>query len=716
MNKSKNKFDFRNNLKKNSGIILIIYLALMFFAALRIFHIAAIKKDDLEKRKDEIYKNIAEDKPMRGSIYDTNYNLLATTVPKYRIAFDPVTPSQKNFEKYIDSLSIKMHEYFNDKSPKEYKEFFIQKRKDSVRYIELSDSLLSYSEMKTIKGFPLFRLSQFVGGFIKSTEPERVSTVYPMLRRTLGILSKDSLSVEKSGVFGLEQKYESRLKGESGKSYGKYVPGKGVFTEEEGEIIPRIPPQDLVTAIDINLQDFVHRELKKQLVKVDAKYGIAVVMEVETGYIKAMANLGYKPGDSLKNYFERRIYAAGVAGPPGSTFKAPVMLSVLEDSNFPRDTVLDMGGTNIHIYFGKDTIRDDYAIGKISIKQTIEKSSNLAMAHLVYKTYYQKGKYKRFLQRLHDFGFGRTTGIDLKGEQAGFFITEEDPNWSEIVPMRMAFGYVFQATPLQILNFYAAIANDGKLMQPQIVRAFVENGQTIENKPKVKNPGIAGEANIKFIQNALIGVVENGTAKNIKSDDYKIAGKTGTARLHDSEKGYRLRKYEASFVGYFPADKPKYACIVVINEPDPDKEKKLYYGSTAAAPLFKRIADRIYYREIHPKRAKPEGIEPTLPLAKNGNRNDLDITLSFLGVNRNDKNSITNWVKTFEKGETIDYKNLITDKKIVPDVRQMTVKDAVFLLEARGIKVKFKGRGSVKKQSVEPGTKVKRGMVIHLSL
>ncbi len=718
MTESKKNSNRENILHKTQQLYIVIAI-LGVLIIFRITYIFLGRADYLEKRKSEILSDVSETQPHRGNIFDAEYNLLAASIPYYDISFDPCAPSEKNFKANIDSLALMLHNYFGQKPAKWYKDTFEYMRNHKRRYIKIKTNA-DYQQKTEIKKFPLFRLGRNKGGLIITPEERRVHTTGKIMKRTLGSLRDDNVTGMQNAETGLEQYYNKELSGIAGRYTGKFVPRKGFIANEGGMIYQEIPANDIVTAIDINLQYFADDALRKQLHKVKAKTGVAVVMEVKTGYIKAIVNLGLNPKDTVPTYSERLNYAVGSFGrkTPGSTFKIPVIIAAMEDKLIKFDDTINTGKKRYHVYFKHDTIRDDYAYGQLTVQQVIEKSSNLGMAKIVYDNYFKTGQTGKLIQRLKEMGFGTITGIDLGGEAAPYIKTPGDGDWNNITPMRMASGYEVETTPIQMLTFYNALANGGVMCKPQIVKELRCEGKVVRTfEPQIINRAVCEKSTLKHIQEALIGVVEHGTAKRIKTSKYKIAGKTGTATIYDKETGYTVKKYQASFVGYFPADNPKYSCIVVVTEPDP--KTGLYYGATAAAPVFRKIADELYRKDFALNKEivndEPEG-KKSAPLAKNGNREDIAVVLRALGININAKNLATDWVTTSEDSTSVNMRALTINENLVPDVRQMTAKDAVYLLESLGLNVKISGRGSVKKQSLPPGTKIRKGMNIILTL
>ncbi len=696
----------------NITLVVMILFAGAIFG--RITYIFTGRAEYLKERKKEIAASVKESTPLRGSIFDENRNLLVAYISKYDLEFDPTTASEKIFNTGIDSLAMGLSGFLKDKTAQEYKDLFVTMRKNKRKNVRIAQSL-SYENKELLKKLPIFRLTQFKGGLIVLTRNVNIHTVDTLMNRVLGSVHFDGMT-GKSVVpkYGLEFFYNNELSGVAGKSYGLEVADIGFLNEQNGTIHEEIPSADLITALNVDLQQFAHTELLKQLKRTDAKYGTVVVMEVETGLIKAMVNLGYAKGDTLKRYNERQDnYAVGKRNTPGSTFKTAIMMAALEDRYIEPTDTFYLGGRGFKYYNGKqDTIRDNSAYGYLTSKQILEKSSNIGMSEIMMK--YMK-KPEKLIERLNAYGFGGVSGIDLSGEDEPLITRPGSAAWNKSLFLRMGFGYQMETTPIQILTFYNAIANGGKRVTPHIVKEQVQNGKTINTwNWKKHTTRICEDKNVKIIQDMLLGVVERGTAQSIKSTDYKIAGKTGTVRFYDDLIGYKNKRYEASFVGYFPADRPKYSCIVVISDINPEVAD--YYGAEVAAPVFKKIADKIFYQDAELYAFKPTRGSATAPESKNGYRSDIARVLKILGVSVSANKIASDWIKTTSTRRNVSMSNLVIQTSIVPNVLDMSAKDAVFLLESIGYDVTLSGRGSIKKQMPEAGVKTKKGTTIHLTM
>ncbi len=597
-------------------------------------------------------------KANRGNIYANDGRVLATSVPKYNIAFDPTAPSDKNFKNYIDALSKKLS-LFTGKTQNQWKRMFVNARQNNRKYIRILKGI-NYSDYQKIKGFPLFKLGMNKGGFIAELHTERTYPLGDVLKRTIGF------DRGKGNRAGIEGAYAVYLKGKDGMQkkqkikYGVWKPLSDI-----NDIEPQ-DGYDVVTNIDVDMQDMAHQTLLKQLEKYEAEHGSIVIMEVKTGAIKAMVNLGKTQSG---NYEELRNYAVYETHEPGSTFKLFSIMALLEDKVADTTDIVDTGKGVYQIY--NKNVRDAHrgGLGKLTLKQVFEKSSNVGTVKFVYENY--KNNPAKFVNRLYNFGIHEKVHIDIKGEGKPHIPDPKDQNWSGISLPWMAYGYGVELTDIQLLAYYNAIANNGKLMKPYLVNTIKSFDRNIKTfKPEVINPSIASKETIGKMQEMLKGVILHGTATNIKNPYVSIAGKTGTAQ---TEYWKGKGQYIASFVGYFPADHPKYSMIVVVHKPNPEKG---YYGNSVAAPVFETLAEYIYGktpREVQLGKMKPQ---------------------------------------TSDKTEKIVEKY----KTIMPDLRGLPAKDAVYILENMGLKVRMNGSGKVISQSIPRGTRIKRKQAVELKM
>ena len=646
---------------------------------------------------------------VRGNIYAVDGSLLATSVPIYEVRFDSKTEALTDdiFHNEIDELSKQLSNLFQDKTQQQYKKELVSARKKGVRY-QLIKRNVKYTDLQKLKTFSIFNRGQYKGGLIYTQQNKRV--------RPFKILAERTIGYEREGIkpIGLEGAYSHYLEGVNGKRLMKKIAG-GVWMPitDENEIEP-LDGSDIYTTIDVNLQDVAENALKNQLELNEAEHGCVVLMEVETGAIKAIANL---QRDKNGFYNESYNFAIGESTEPGSVFKLASLMAAFEDGYLTLEDLVNTEDGTTKFY--DRTMKDSHEGGSgiISVQKAFEASSNVGISKLIYKNYANKPQ--QFVDRLYKMNLGKKLGIEIAGEGQPLIKNTDDSSWSGITLPWMSIGYEIHLTPLQVLTFYNAVANDGKMVKPKMVTHINQRGQTIkEIQTEVINPSICSKNTIKMAKQMLEGVVENGTARNLKAANFKIAGKTGTAQIANKKGGYKSEaktSYQASFVGYFPADAPKYSCIVVVSAPS----TKGYYGNVVAGPIFKEVADKIYATsfDVHKPLQNREALALSkIPYAKDGSAKDLVRVYSELKVPTKKSSKVNEWaaVSTTDKNVEIHAKNI--NSVLVFNVVGMGIKDAVFILENQGLEVKFLGSGVVKNQSILPGEKIVHGSTIILEL
>jgi len=615
--------------------------------------------------------------------------------------------SAATFSNGITGLSEGLARLVGERSAAGWKAAIISARKRGDRYF-LIKRKVDYETLQKMRALPIFREGQFRGGMVAQAENRRILPNNDLAARTIGYIN---LGTEGTQV-GVEGAFDKDLAGKNGVAVKQRLIGGDWIIVEDGNSVDSKDGNDIATTIDIDLQDVATSALMNQLKKHDAHHGCAVVMEVRTGDIKAISNL---ESDANGNYHETYNYAVGESTEPGSTFKLPSIMAALEDGVIDTGDIVDTGSGSVKFYnkIIRDTKEDGY--GKISVKQVFEKSSNVGTSKIIYEHY--KDRPKDFVNRLYAMKLNQKLGLQIQGEGEPLIRYPGDKLWSGLSLPMMSHGYEVQMTPLQVLTFYNAVANDGKMMKPRFVTAVMRNGSVIRRyDPEVIINSIASRSTIRKAKSMMEGVVEHGTATNLKNPGYKIAGKTGTAQIAKDNRGYRQGariSYQASFVGYFPAENPLYSCIVVVNAPS----NGVYYGNIVAGSVFKEISDRVYatrfYRDYTAEVKKD--VKPVAPEAGNGYRDDIDEVLNELDV-RYKRTSSEDWVATRENGDTIRLSSVKVKEGLVPDVRGMSLRDAVYLLENSGLRVQFNGKGRVRRQSPEHGARYFEGTVVTLEM
>ena len=696
------------NIRKS--ILLRVRLAFLGFlifglaVAYRIFDLQVIEGQRWENMADEIglqYKTI---KATRGNIYSDNGSLLLTSLPFYKVALDPSVSDEVLFKKDIDSLCIKLSRFFGDKRASDYKRMIEAARLKGREYLVINSEEISYQDKKKMAKWPLFRHGRMKGGVIFEKVDKRFHPFSYLGYRTIGYVNQSNEGA------GLEYSFNEYLAGNDGEALFRKVAGGRWRQVYDGTEIRPQNGLDIMTTIDVNLQDVSQSALLSALEEHDADYGCVVVMEVHSGEIKAISNLSKT---SSGRYAERYNYAVGSQGltEPGSTFKLASMIALLEDTNITLDDSIETGEGEYKYY---DRTMPDHkpgGFGKITVKEAFAKSSNIAISKLVYAHFGTNPQ--RYIDIIKGIGLGRPIGFQMEGEGHPYIKDTADKTWSGVSLPWMSIGHELTMTPLQTLTFYNAVANDGKMIQPMIVKATMNAGQPVRTfDSMVLNKKICSDKTLAEVREMLREVVLNGTASNIRHSHYPIAGKTGTSqKLID---GRYTKKYYTSFVGYFPAEAPEYSCIVVIDNPKGYRQ----YGSDVAAPVFKEIADKIYASNLQMHPAMPDNFyvdETVFPVIRSGNLEDLTMICNTLGVS-NHKKSGEEWVKTKTEANYVNWVSNDPNNGLIPDVVGMSLRDALYILENQGLEVKFNGVGRVVKQSELPGRKVIKGSKIYLEL
>ncbi|OCB74469.1 penicillin-binding protein [Flavobacterium crassostreae] len=638
----------------------------IYLVAFAVFLMAigiAVKLTNIQWVEGAYYRKLAKERTVKnfvipankGNIYSADGSLLATSIPNYEIRFDAVAPKAAVFEKNIGPLSDSLARFLN-KPSSHYQNELRKARANNNRYYLISRNL-SYTDYIKIKSFPLFKLGAYKGGIIVEQKTVREHPIGKIAERTIGYERLNS-----NGVLdgkGIEWAYRKYLNGKDGKILKqKIAKGQWKPIRDVNEVDPQ-DGYDVISTIDVYIQDIAHHALLKQLQEFEADHGCVVVMETETGKVKAISNLGRASDGS---YYETTNYAVAESHEPGSTFKLVDMMALLEDKLVDTSTVYNTFGGEIR-YSGK-AVRDSRkgGYGKISLARGFELSSNTVMVQAVYQNY--KDNPAQFVDHINSYGLNKKLKMDFEGEGRPYIPQPEDKSWNTISLPWMAFGYGVSITPMQTLAFYNAVANNGVMVKPQFISEIKEWNKTIlKVDTEVINPRICSPETIKKLKVVLANVVKKGTASKLYSKDFSMAGKTGTAQVNYGKRNGAGMYYASSFVGYFPADHPKYSCIVVVHKPSTAKGD--FYGAGVAGPVFKRIAQKIF--------------------------TDAPSTNEITDLNKK--------IVKQDKSYNAYYTALQKSKKRIPNVKGMPGMDAIALLENLGFNVKTKGIGKVKTQS-----------------
>ncbi|MBX7125327.1 MAG: transpeptidase family protein [Cyclobacteriaceae bacterium] len=693
------------NIKQSILIrVRVAFLFILLFAVavvVKTSHIQVVEGEKWRKMGNEISFDYKTVKATRGNIYSDNGSLLATSLPFYKVAMDPTLARDEVFRSGIDSLSYLLSRHFKDRSARDYKQMIKDARAAGREYIILNRKQINFQVKKEMSQWPIIREGRFKGGVIFEKMDVRYRPFSKLSLRTIGYLNQDSVGA------GLEKSFNHYLGGQNGRALFQKIAGdtwKPVF---DGDNTKAVDGLDIETTLDVNLQDVAETSLYRAMEKHNADEGTVVVMEVKTGEIKAISNLS---PDGHGGFFEKFNHAVGGSYEPGSTFKLVTMISLLEDTNISLEDTINTGRGEFTFYKHKVRDHEDGGYGRVTVQRAFEVSSNIAMAKLLDKHFgYRPDKYLSFVDKLQ---LSKPLGLQIDGGTFPKIKRPKDKGWSGITLPWMAYGYGLEVSPLHTLALYNAVANDGKMIKPIFVRSIRMADRVVEEfETETLNRSICSSSTLRKLQLLLEGVVDKGTASNLKNHHYRIAGKTGTAQI--LENGKYVHKYITSFVGYFPAHAPKYSAIVLIKNP-----KGVYqYGNNVAGPVFKDIADNIYARdlELHDPMEKKLIAEETVPVIRAGRQDELTMLCNELGISAHSSTE-EEWIKSGRNGNAVIFRKNAVVKDRVPDVTGMTFRDAIYLLEKAGMRVEHSGKGRVVEQSISPGARVGSGARIYLRL
>lgn len=701
------------NIRKS--ILVRVYLAfgLMVLGAFAVFakmlHLQYVDGGEWRAIADSLTIQERVVEAARGNIYSNDGSLLATSVPEYEVRFDAMSiPEEYNdvFNSKVDSLAIKLAGFFKDKSSRQYLNLLKQARSKEQRYVLIKRNV-SHQDLKIIKKFPLMSVFRegkirFSGSLVAVRQNKRILPFTNLAARTIGY-KNDQFRV------GLEGAYGDYIEGQSGVQLMQRIAG-GVWIPLNSEVeVAPIDGSDIISTIDVNMQDMAQRALQKQLKITDADNGCVILMEVATGEVRAIANF---TKDNDGEYREKYNYAIAQGADPGSTFKLASYLAALDDGLIDTNTVVDVGNGTYKV--PSHTIRDSHAPKKsrMTAKEGFEESSNVAITKLI-NTHYGANPSK-YTSKLHSWGLNEKLGLQIPGEATPLVKTPKSKSWSKLSLIQMSYGYELKLTPLQTLVLYNGVANGGKIVAPLFVKEIRHLGNTVEKfEARVINNQMASKEAIEKMQEMLRGVMVNGTGKKLTSPLYTSAGKTGTAQMADDHRGYGARKYQSSFAGYFPAENPKYSMIVVIRNP-----RNGYYGGTVAGPVFKELADMVYANDLNlqgvfaAKKVNMTGVKT--PLTLKGSKEATQKVYEILGFDASNWNAIAQSTDSSLKG--VPFVEVNIKEGVVPNVVGMGLVDALYTMENAGFKTKVSGRGKVIAQSLNPGDKVKMGAKVSIEL
>lgn len=662
--------------------------------------------NEFETPVEKIPTRIVKKTPRLGEVLDANRTPFVTSVSKFDIYMDPTVPSQENFDKYVTDLSSGLSKLFPEMSAREFENHIRQGRARKSRYLLIKKKVTN-AERRQMSELPLFNLGRFKGGFIDSDETIiRKRPFGEMLRRTIGYYQPASKNSPELRV-GIEGAYRQYLAGEQGEEIEQRI---STGWKKTGQIVKEaVEGADVVTSIDKEIQEVAHTELYNQLKINNAKSGSVVVMDVKTGFVKAIVNLSIA-GDG--EYYELYNHAVGTKEVPGSTFKLASLMAALEDGKINMDDTVR--ASTIYSFYG-ETLSEaqGHNYGKITIKQAFEKSSNV-ISKVIFNAY--RNEPQAFVDRLKSFHLNLPLGLDIQGEPKPTLYEPGHKNWWAGSLAWMSVGYDVQQTPLQTLAFYNAVANNGKFVKPQFVKEILRGSEVVKTfEPIVIKEKICSDKTLKILQEALEGVMTEGTGKYLTSSYFDVAGKTGTARVLNDDMRYGSKgesRYLASFVGYFPVKNPIYSVIVSVTASGEN-----IYGASVSGKVFSAIANKVYATSLRYHKAINEGqkVISHAPISKNGNAYDLKKTLKYLKIPYS-QNESNEWVVTKAETDKIALHQRIIGKNLVPNVIGMSAKDAVYLIENSGMVAQIKGFGTVKNQSINPGAPLFAGGLIVITL
>lgn len=688
----------------------LVYFGFVVAMLIVVFKTVSIQSEGVtsvfETPVEKIPTRIVKRTPRQGEILDANRTPLVTSVSKFDIYMDPMVPTQKDFDENISELSKGLSKLFPEMSAREYEAHIRRGRSRKLRYLLIKKKVTN-AERRLIKELPLFKLGRYKGGLIDTEETIiRKRPHGEMMKRTIGYYQAGTRTSKELRV-GIEGAFRQYLAGEAGEEVEQRI---STGWKKTGQIVKdAVEGADIITSIDKEIQEVAHTELYRQLKNNNAKSGSVIVMDVKTGFVKAIVNLS---AASDGEYYELYNHAIGTKEVPGSTFKLVSLMAALEDGLIDiNDTVR---AQPVYNFYGIPLTEAHGAnYGRITIKQAFEKSSNV-ISRVIFNAY--RNEPQAFIDRLKTFGVGQPLGLDIEGEPKPTLYERGSKNWWGGSIAWMAVGYEVQQTPMQTLAIYNAVANNGKLVKPQFVKEIRRGSEVVKFfEPIVLNKKICSDQTLRILKECLEGVMKKGTGKNLTSSYFDIAGKTGTARILNDDMRYGAKgeeRYLASFVGYFPVKNPIYSCIVSVTASGEN-----IYGATVSGRVFSAIANKVYATSLKYHQAVNESKERIYkaPVSKNGNFYDLKKILGYLNIpyTQNERNE---WVVTKADVNQIALQQRIVGKNSVPNVVGMSAKDAVYLIENVGMHVEIHGVGTVVKQSVRPGTSSVIGGLVEITL
>ena len=646
--------------------------------------------------------------PTRGNIISADGKLMASSLPEFRIYMDFKAGGVKKdtmLMNHLQEICEGLHRIFPDQSAAEFRRTILKGRKLGSRNYLLYPKRISYIEYKEVKKLPVFSLNRYSSGLHELAYNQRKKPFGSLAMRTLGDLYPDTALGAKNG---LELTYDKYLKGEVGITHRQKVRNQYL------NIVDKAPVDgcDLITTIDVDMQDIAEKALVDQLTNLQAEAGVAIVMEVKTGEVKANVNMT-RAGDG--KYYEMRNLAVSNLMEPGSTFKTASIMVAMEDGYITPDYEVDteQGIVNMHGSRMRDWNWYKGGYGVINVTKILEVSSNIGVSRIIDKFYGDNPQ--KFIDGIKRMSIDTPLNLGFVGEASPKILGPKERYFAKTTLPWMSIGYETQIPPIYILNFYNAIANNGKMVKPKFVKSITKDGNIIKDFPtETINEQICSEHTLEQIQMILKSVVANGLAKPAGSKLFSVSGKTGTAQISQGKAGYKSggTKHLVSFCGYFPSEKPMYSCYVAIQAP-----KASPSGGIQAGSVFSKIAERVYAKHLFFDLAQAkDSTSIMIPDTKNGNLKETAYILDELDIKYNKPGNNIEWCKASGESGNVLLSELNINEKLIPNVRGMGAKDAVFLLEERGLRVRLSGMGKVVSQNIPPGSTARKGQTITLTL
>lgn len=711
----------KNSILSRIGLLYVFFAAICIAILIMIVWIQLGSDSQQHKVQSVQYSYRSEIIPaQRGNILSSDGRILSTTIPTYELRMDMQANGLKDsiFRDNVDRLSAQLSSFFKDKSQAQYAKELRDAHKQKKRYHLVTRKRINYLELQRVKKFPLFCLGPNKGGFMAIEQGKRMLPHGELASRVIGFTNSTGTKV------GLEGGFDNRLRGIDGNTIKQKISGNFWIPISSPLNIEAQAGLDIVTTIDIELQDIAQTALRERLSEVNGQWGTVIVMEVETGYIRAMANATRNA--STGKITEDYNYALGMSMEPGSTFKIAGLLALIDEGGMSLNEMVDTEGGSV--YIGKAKVVDTRSggYGRIPMVEAFEFSSNIGMAKAVNK--YFGSNPNKFIDYLCKLQLNKPLGFQIAGEAKPIVRRPKDKGWDGTTLTMMSYGYAVRVTPMQTLTFCNAIANNGRMVKPQLVKELLQYGEVVEEfKPITMVDAIASPHSIREVQRAMTGVVERGTGKALRNPNYKVAAKTGTAQVAMGRSGYRAnggRTYLGSIVGYFPADNPKYTIMIAMQKFHRDGSNEVYYGGALTSPLFRTIADLIYttkYDFLKPLPTTERTIDPELRIKK-GNSSVAHQSLSNMGF-RSSVQYIENYSPNYWKDskKKSQPKDSLINPQSQPSTKHLeqelntklqgyALSDAVKYLEAEGLRVAASGRGAVKVLSIDSSSMQKYGV------